>query len=211
MGSPQKMHLSPSTMPEQAGKERQRKRLGKQRNILALMGLNTGPGSVRKQSWTPAAAGPWGHPTNPMEKWGARPTRAQQEPAIRARDVVPPGFSPACTPAYRPAPSSQVLLTPAVSKPALANLSMFSKCYTLKHSEAKQSAVSNWNKGPPTKCGWNDKVLNHTWLKTYHFNVNLPCRIQYYHVTCNKIFQNDCVLRRYGTALMFFPQEGNFT
>lgn len=87
------------------------------------------------------------------EKWGAHPTRAQQEPDVRARAVVPLGFSPACTRTYGPAPSSEVQLTPAVSEPTPANLSTFPKCYTLKHSEAKQSGVSSWNNGPPPKRG----------------------------------------------------------
>lgn len=87
------------------------------------------------------------------EKWGAHPTRAQQEPAVRARAVVPLDFSPACTHACGPAPSSEVLLAPAVPEPTPANLSTFPKCYTLKHSEAKHSSVSSWNKGPPPKRG----------------------------------------------------------
>lgn len=87
------------------------------------------------------------------EKWGARPTRAQQEPAVRARAVVPLDFSPACTHACGPAPSSEVLLAPAVPEPTPVNLSTFPKCYTLKHSEAKQSGVSSWNNGPPPKRG----------------------------------------------------------
>lgn len=87
------------------------------------------------------------------EKWGARPTRAQQEPAVRARAVVPLDFSPACTHACGPAPSSEVLLAPAVPELTPANLSTFPKCYTLKHSEAKHSSVSSWNKGPPPKRG----------------------------------------------------------
>lgn len=37
---------------KQAGKERQRKRLGKQRNIFALMGSNIRPGSERKENRT---------------------------------------------------------------------------------------------------------------------------------------------------------------